>query len=184
MPDLNEKTLDSKEIFNGRVFCVELRDVELPDGSTSDREIVLHPGGACILALTDDMKIPLVKQYRSPLEKVLLELPAGKLEDCEDPLHCARRELEEECGLVAKNWKKLSATYSSPGFLSEKITIYLATGVDVVEQHLDPGEFLTYDFYTIDEVKKLLADGSIEDAKTVLALYKLLYLIEAGEIGD
>ncbi len=185
MPELTEKTLGSEEIFKGRVFSVELRDVALPDGSESNREIVHHSGGACIVALTDDMKIPLVRQFRSPLEKVLLELPAGKVEPGEDPLHCAQRELIEECGFEADSWEELSAIYSSPGFLSEKITIYLARDLkDLGSQHLDPGEFLTSELYDLSEIRTLLATGQIEDAKTALGLYKLLYLIEAGELGE
>lgn len=170
-PAFTERTTQEKQIFQGRVFSIEVNDIALPDGRPSIREVVRHPGGACVLpydAETDT--IYMVRQYRYPFGKLLWELPAGKLEPGEDPLVCARRELEEECGIQAKSWTKLLTTYPSPGYCAEILTIYLALSLTHGDRHLDPGEFLGVGAFHRKTVFEMIRQGLIVDGKTLQAL--------------
>ena len=124
-----EIKLNSKEIFKGNVFRVTMDQVELENGMTSFREVVHHNGGACILPLTDDDKVLMVRQYRYALKEELWELPAGKLEKDEDPFEAAKRELEEECGVTAERFINLGVLYPTVGYDSEKIYIWAAKGL-------------------------------------------------------
>ena len=123
------KVLNRTTPFRGRVFNVVVDDVEYPSGNKSVREVAEHSGGAVILAHFPDDTILLVNQHRYPFDAFIWELPAGKLNPGEDPLHCAQRELEEETGYLGADWKKLTAIYTTPGFCSEVLHIYLATGL-------------------------------------------------------
>lgn len=170
-PAFTERTTQEKQIFQGRVFSIEVNDIALPDGRPSIREVVRHPGGACVLpydAETDT--IYMVRQYRYPFGKLLWEVPAGKLETGEDPLVCARRELEEECGIQAKSWTKLLTTYPSPGYCAEILTIYLALSLTYGDRHLDPGEFLGVGAFHRKTVFEMIRQGLIVDGKTLQAL--------------
>lgn len=170
-PAFTERTTQENQIFQGRVFSVEVNDIALPDGRPSIREVVRHPGGACVLpydAKTDT--IYLVRQYRYPFGKLLWEVPAGKLEPDEDPLVCARRELEEECGIRAQSWTKLLTTYPSPGYCAEILTIYLALSLTYGDRHLDPGEFLGVGAFRRKTVFEMISKGLIVDGKTLQAL--------------
>ena len=137
-----EQTLSSETVFSGRVFTAEKRSVLLPDGRTSSRELIHHSGGAAIVALDDQERVVLVRQYRISYDDIIWEIPAGKLEEGEDPLLAAQRELQEETGYRAKRWQKLAEVYPTPGYCDERIHIYLARDLVAGEAQPDEGEFL------------------------------------------
>ena len=174
-----EKTLESREMFNGHVIRVTLDKVELENGGTSMREIVHHHGGACVLAVTDDDKVYLVRQYRYALEEELWELPAGKLEAGEDPFEAAKRELSEECGVTADEFVDLGVLYPTVGYDSEKIYMYAARGLHAVPQHLDQGEFLDVVKLPFAKALDMVMRDEIRDSKTTAALLKYARLREA-----
>lgn len=167
-----ETTLNSKEIFNGHVIRVTLDQVALEDGTTSMREIVHHHGGACVLAVTAEEEIYLVRQYRYALGEELWELPAGKLEAGEDPRAAAIRELGEECGVTADSVTDLGVLYPTVGYDSEKIYLYAATGLHATAQHLDAGEFLDVVKLPFAKVLDMIMRDEIRDSKTVAAVLK------------
>jgi len=161
--------IDSKKVFTGRVFDVTVDTVREAD-RTYIREVVHHPGSAVILPAFDDGTIALVRQYRHPAVKYLLELPAGTLNDQERPEEGAARELEEELGLVAARLEKLSEFFVSPGFCEEKMWLYLATDLTETAQRLEDDELIEVVRLPIDRVLQMITDGEIEDAKTIIGL--------------
>lgn len=166
-----EKTLSSETIYDGRIIKVKVDEVLLPNGRTAKREIVNHQGAVAVLALTDDGKMIAVRQFRKPLERSIVEIPAGKLEAGEDPLACARRELKEETGYVAKTLTHMSSFYTSPGFADELLHLYLAEGLVPGQVRPDEDEFVEVLHLTLEEAQRLHQSGDIRDAKTVLALF-------------
>jgi len=168
---LVEKTVSSQIIYDGKIIKVTLEEVELPDGKIATREVVKHPGAVAVLALTDDGKMIAVRQFRKPLERTIVELPAGKLEPGEDPLACAARELEEETGYQASQYTHLSSFYTSPGFADELLHVYVATGLKPGPARPDEDEYVEVLELTLDEAHDLHQRGEIRDAKTVLALF-------------
>lgn len=175
-----EKQLSSKTIFEGRVISVTLDSVELENGNTSTREVVHHHGGAGVAALNDKGEIYLVRQYRYALDRELIEIPAGKLEKGEDPFETAKRELGEEAGLAAAEYRDLGYVIPTCGYCSEIIYPYAAKGLSPVRQHLDPDEFLSVFTLPLDEAAGLVLSGEITDSKTVAAILKLKLLRDAG----
>lgn len=175
MEHLREKTLASKEIYNGNIIKVSLDEVELPNGHKSKREIVRHPGAVAIIALTDDKKLLLVRQYRKPLDMIIYEIPAGKLEPGEKPLDCAKRELEEETGFKSDSIKHIQSFYTSPGFADEIVHVYYTDRLEKLENSpgLDDDEFLDLLEVTLGEAGKLIEENKIYDAKTVYAVQYL-----------
>lgn len=171
-----EKQLDSQEIFNGHVFRVTLDTVELENGATSKREIVHHHGGACVLAVTDQDEVYMVRQFRYAFGEEIWELPAGKLEAGEDPFEAAKRELEEECGVTADDYTDLGVLYPTVGYDSEKIYIWMARGLHATHQHLDAGEFLDVHKVPYADALRMVMDGTIRDSKTVAAVLKYAQL--------
>lgn len=169
--------IDSKKVFEGRVFDVTVDTVREGD-QTYAREVVHHGGSAVILPVFDDGTIALVKQYRHPAVKYLLELPAGTLNDRERPEIGAARELEEELGLVAGRMEKLCEFFVSPGFLSEKMWLYLATELSETTQRLEDDEAIEIVRMPIDRALQMITDNEIEDAKTIIGL-----LLAAPRIG-
>ncbi|HYX31161.1 MAG TPA: NUDIX hydrolase [Pyrinomonadaceae bacterium] len=169
--------VDSKRIFSGRVFDVSVDTVREAD-RTYVREVVHHPSSAVILPAFDDGTIALVRQYRHPAVKYLLELPAGTLNDRERPEHGAARELEEELGMVAGNLEKLSEFFVSPGFCAEKMWLYLATNLTPTAQKLEDDELIEVVRLPIDRALQMITDGEIEDAKTIIGL-----LLAAPRLG-
>lgn len=161
--------LDSKQIFSGRVFDVTVDTVREGD-RTYVREVVHHPGSAVIVPLLDDGEIALVRQYRHPAVKYLLECPAGTLNDHESPEEGAARELEEELGLVAGKLEKLCEFFVSPGFCEEKMWLYLATDLTETAQRLEDDEALEVVRLPIERALQMITDGEIEDAKTIIGL--------------
>ena len=156
-------------VYRGRVFDVvkdRIRDGEV----TYDREVVVHNGSAVIVPLFEDGTLGLVRQYRHAAGDYLLEVPAGTLSPGEDPAKGAARELEEEIGVTADSVEKLCEFYVSPGFLTEKMNLYLATGLTHVGQKLEDDEILTVERHGIEELQKMFAAGEIRDAKTIIAI--------------
>lgn len=173
--NLEEKTLREKTWFEGRVVKLVTADVELPDGTTGNREIVKHPGAVAILPICDSGKLLLVEQYRKPLEKAIVEIPAGKIEPNEDKKITAARELEEETGRVAGTLSYLTSFYTAPGFSDELLHIYVARDLKKLQHHrpLDEDEFVNILEVTLDEAKQLIDQQVIHDAKTVYAIQYL-----------
>ena len=176
MPDTPE-FIDSQKFFAGRVFNVTVDTVREGD-RTYTREVVHHPGSAVILPAFEDGTIALVKQYRHPAVRYLVELPAGTLNDRERPEEGAARELEEELGLVAGRLEKLSEFFVSPGFCEEKMWLYLATDLTATVQRLEDDEIIEVLRVPIDRALQMITDGEIEDAKTIIGL-----LLAAPRIG-
>ena len=168
--NFEEKTLNSKVVYEGKVVTVLKDDVEVADGHKSFREVILHSGGVVIAALKDSDTILLVKQYRYPLKHVNLELPAGKLEIGEDPNEACKRELEEETGYRPKVWKSLGYINTTPGICTEKLYLYLARDLEFVGEHPDEGEILKCCEYNLKDVFDMIQNGEINDAKTICAL--------------
>ncbi|MDR6224586.1 NUDIX hydrolase [Desmospora profundinema] len=171
MSRLEEKTIRSTPIFDGDIIQVQVDEVELPNGKRATRELVKHTGAVSILAVTEAGKIVLVRQFRKPLEKTILEIPAGKLEPGEDPAHCAARELKEETGYTADRLEKVAGFYTSPGFADEYLHIFEARGLKQGEATPDTDEFVETVECTLNEAFERMARGEIDDAKTVVALY-------------
>lgn len=163
------ETTHSEPIYNGRVFDVTL-DTILEDGVEYQREMVVHKGSAVIVPLFDDGTVALVRQYRHPAEDYLLEVPAGSLDEGEDPEQGARRELEEEIGVIAGKLEKLSEFYVSPGFLTEKMYVYLATEITETEQRLENDELIEIERIPLAQAAQMARDGRIPDAKTIIGL--------------
>lgn len=172
--NLFEKTLHKESIYKGAIIDLEVHDIELPDGQTSKRELVYHNGAVAVCAINPDNQVILVRQYRKPAEKTLLEIPAGKLEINEERESAAKRELEEETGYIAENLELITEMYGSPGFSNEKISIYLAKDLKIGEMNLDDDEFIEIETYNIEEITIMLQNKEIEDAKTIIALQYLL----------
>ena len=175
-----ETKLSSEEIFSGRVIRVTKDTVRLENGHTSTREVVHHHGGAAVAALNDRGEIYLVRQYRYALDRELVEIPAGKLEAGEDPFAAARRELGEEAGLEAGEWRDLGPVIPTCGYCSEIIWLYAAKNLTDVRQHLDPDEFLSVFTMPLDQAAEQVLAGEITDGKTVAAVLKLKALREKG----
>ncbi len=169
-PDsLKEQMAQKNVVFEGKIITVRCDDAVLPNGKPCKREIVEHPGGASVLCVADG-KAVLVRQYRYAYGEELFEIPAGKLERGEDPAVAAKRELEEETGLIAGSLNLLTVLYPSPGYSNEKIYIYEASGIRAGERHPDSDEFLKVEYIPFNEACNMVARGEIKDAKTVAAL--------------
>ena len=175
--DHEEKRLRRVGTYQGVVVDLTEDMVSLPNGAVSIREVVHHPGGVCVAAVDGDGNVFVVRQWRYPFGRELLELPAGKLEKGEDPLPAAVRELSEETGLEADNWSDLGCIYVSPGISTEKLYLYLATGLHQGQAHPDPNEFLDVEKMPLRELADMAMDGTIHDAKTVVGALKALALL-------
>ncbi|SHJ64902.1 NUDIX hydrolase [Tepidibacter formicigenes] len=167
---LEEKTMSSEKIYNGKVINLRVDTVELPQHKYQKREIVEHPGAVAILALTEKKEVILVKQFRKPVEETLLELPAGKLELGEDPKECAIRELKEETGYEAEKIKFSNLFYTSAGFSNEKMYLYLATGLKEGQSCPDEDEYIEVFKVKISEALDMIKKGEIKDAKTIIGI--------------
>lgn len=172
------KILNSQKVFDGRVFNVTVDTIN--EGElTYQREVVHHPGSAVIVPIHDDGTVALVRQYRQPAVRYLLEVPAGSLEDGERPEAGAARELQEELGLVAERLEKLSEFFVSPGFLEEKMWVYLATGLSEGESQPDEDELLEHVRLPIADALEMITSGEIQDAKTIIGL-----MLAAPRVGS
>lgn len=171
--NFEEHVESEKTIYHGAILDLALEKVRLPNGKPADREIVHHHGAVGLIPLTDNGEIVLVKQWREPLRRVTLEIPAGKIEPGEDPLQTANRELNEEVRMKATHLEQVAQFYTSPGFADEKMTLFCATGLAPVANELpqDDDEFLELVSLTPMEMRQRVADGLICDAKTIMALW-------------
>lgn len=170
--ELFEKQTNSKQIFDGVIIKLFVDDIELPNGKPSHREIVRHPGAVCVIPITDDGDVIMVKQFRYPFSKVLLEVPAGKLEPGEDPLEAVKRELEEESGVCAESIQFMGELYTTVAFTDEKIYTYIATGLTFKESHPDDDEFLEVVKIPLKRLVDMVMNGEIKDSKTQVAILK------------
>ena len=170
MSQLTEKFLESKVVFDGKLLKVFSDKVELPNGKETSREFIKHPGAVAVVPITQEGNIVLVRQYRYPVGKTMLEVPAGKLDIGEHPDACVLRELEEETGYVAQNVRKLTSIYTTPGFTDEVIHLYVAENLKLSKPRPDEDEFLDVEVYSKEEIREMLGDGRINDAKSMLAL--------------
>lgn len=170
-----EKTIKSETLYEGKIIHLQLDDVELPNGKTSKRELIKHPGAVAVIALKDDGKIIMVEQYRKALERSIVEIPAGKLEPGEEPEKTALRELEEETGYGAKSIKPLISFYTSPGFADELVHVFLVEDLYVLEDasEQDEDEFVELVEVTLEEAQQLLDNQRVYDAKTAYAIQYL-----------
>lgn len=176
--NLREKTIDTKEIYKGRVISLSVDTVVTPGGNEATRELVHHPGGVAVVAIDNDDMIYLVRQYRIPYDDILLEIPAGKLDSKEEnPKDAAARELSEETGLVAKEIKHIGDFYPSVGFLDENLRLFVATGLSEGQTHPDEDEYLDVVKMPFDEAVKLVVDGTIKDGKTIAGILKAKILL-------
>jgi ADP-ribose pyrophosphatase len=169
--NLFEKTLDSKQVFEGKIVNIRLDSVELVNGKTSFREVVEHAGGVVILAVDENNRAYMVRQFRYPIGRAKLEVPAGKLEKGEDPLEGAVRELREETGLTAEQIIYFGGTYPSPGFCDEQLHIYLALGLTQGEACPDEDEFLNLEVIDLDELAAMIMRGELQDGKSINAIF-------------
>lgn len=167
---MDETTVDSKLVFEGKVLNLKVDTVNLPNGKQAVREVVVHPGAVAVVAVTDADELVLIKQFRYPVGQVIWEIPAGKLEKGEDPLSCAQRELAEETGHGAEQWKHLSTFFTTPGFSDEIMYIYLASGLHTDKQTADDDEFIELHYIPFAEALRMISDGEIKDAKTIAGI--------------
>jgi len=167
-----EKTLESKEIYKGRVFTVVEQTVELENRQIAKREIIRHNGGAAVVAVDDDLNIYLVRQFRKPFDLEMIEIPAGKLELGEDPYDCAVRELKEETGIVANCIESLGYITTTPGFCDEKLYLYLATGLTNGTMKLDCDEFLSCEKLPMSVCIEKIKSGEINDSKSIIGILR------------
>lgn len=176
--DLTEKTLSSENIFDGKILHIRRDTVLLPNGRQAFREVADHPGGVCVLALDSQEQALLVSQFRYPYGEVLRELPAGKLEYGEDPAEAARRELREETGAIAGDFRPLGELYPSPGYCGEIIRLYLARDLRFAEAAPDEDEFLNLERISFSLLMEQVLSGEIKDAKTIAAVLKAKLLFD------
>jgi ADP-ribose pyrophosphatase len=168
--DLTEQFVDGRQVYDGGLLKVYRDNVRLPDGTQSYREYIRHPGAAAIVALFDDGSVLLERQFRYPLRRDLIEIPAGKLDPGEPHLDTAKRELLEETGYVAAEWTRLAVMHAAVGYTDEAIEIYLARKLTKKTAKLDAGEFLEVFSLPLDEAIAMVRDGRITDAKSIAGL--------------
>jgi len=171
---LIEKKISSEPVFDGVLLHVMKDEVELPNGNTSVREWIKHPGAAAIIPLLPDNQIILVRQFRYPVGQITLEVPAGKLDKPgEDPIECAKRELSEETGYTAEKYWKLTTIATTVGFSNEYIHLYAATGLTPGKIHPDSDEFINVVKIPLTAAVKMVESGKIFDAKSVISILLL-----------
>ena len=170
---LREHRISSEEVYSGKFLHLKKDIVKLPDGNSTYREYLIHPGAVAIMPILNDGRILLERQFRYPVDAAMIEIPAGKLELGEDPLLCAQRDLLEETGYSAKSWEFLGRIHPVISYATETIDIYLAKDLTLGERSLDEGEFLDVFAATLDEMHAWIASGKITDVKTIISVYHL-----------
>jgi ADP-ribose pyrophosphatase len=168
--DKKIKRLDRKEVFNGKRVRLVIDKLKMPNDKEVNWELITHPGAAAVIPIDNDGNIIMVRQYRNAADDYVLEIPAGGVEEGEDPSLCAKRELEEETGYKSDNIQYLLKFYSSIGITDEMITIYVATDLQESQQNLDDDEYVTIEKYKLDELVDMIYSGQITDGKTISGL--------------
>ncbi|MBP1550182.1 MAG: NUDIX hydrolase [Oscillospiraceae bacterium] len=169
---LFEKTVESELIFDGKIITVKKDKAELENGEIVIRELVIHPGGVCVVPINENGEVLMVKQFRYPFQEALVEVPAGKLEFGEDHREAGLRELREETGAVCEKFEYLGVCYPSVAYLTEKIHMYLATGLTFENQDLDDDEFLDVIKIKLEDAVEMVMNNELPDAKTQCAILK------------
>ncbi|HEX7647581.1 MAG TPA: NUDIX hydrolase [Noviherbaspirillum sp.] len=177
---LREVKVDGDIAYEGHFLKVQRDTVRLPDGKTSKREYIRHPGAVVVLPVFDDGSILLERQFRYPLNDVFIEYPAGKIDPNEDPLECAKRELQEETGYTARDWQFVCTIHNAIAYSDEHLDIFLARGLTAGESKLDEGEFLETFKATVPEMLGWIREGKVTDVKTVIGTFWLEKIL-AGE---
>lgn len=177
---LKEKQTASKEVFNGRLLHVFCDDIELPNGRPAVREYIRHQGAVCVVPVTDENEIIAVRQYRYPIGRVTIEVPAGKLDKGEAPLDAANRELSEETGVESAEITAIGGLYPSVAYTDEIIHMYMAKNLKYGESHTDEDEFLEVVKIPVDEFVKKIMDGEIMDSKTQAAVLKVANILKGN----
>lgn len=180
--DLRETRRDSRSVFDGVLLHVRQDTVRLPNGRDAIREYVVHPGAVAILALDDDGRIVMERQYRYPLGREFIEIPAGKIDPGEDDLAAARRELAEETGYTARTWRHLTTIHPLIAYSDERIELYLATGLTRAARSLDDEEFLEVILLDPAQATAMVDDGRITDSKTMIGLLMLERMRARGTV--
>lgn len=180
--DLTEKTLESRRLFTGKIINLCLDKALLPDGTTANRELVQHPGGVSVAALTENNEIYMVRQFRYPYQEILLELPAGKLERGENPFEAVKREQREETGTTAEEYRYLGEVYPTPGYVDETIRLWACRVKARGEMDLDDDEFLEVEKIPLQKAVEMVLQNEIRDAKTQIGILKTKFLVEKGDL--
>ena len=178
---LRETPVDQQIQYEGRLIRVRVDIAQLPNGIIATREVVEHNGGVCIAALTEQQELLFVRQFRYPYQEVVLELPAGKIDKGEEPLACGKRELTEETGASAQQYRSLGRLYPSPGYSGEVIHLFLATGLSFGRMNLDEDEFLEVERIPLEKAVQMVLDNEVPDAKTQVAVLKTWALLHSGK---
>ena len=177
--NLQETQVASTEIFDGKILHLFKDDILLPNGKPATREVIRHIGAVAVVPMTDDGKVIVERQFRYPLNQVITEIPAGKLDSfTEDRLAAAQRELREETGYTAKEWTLLGDFHPTAAYCDEKITIYLARGLQLGERNLDEDEFLNVEAIPLEDLVEDVMAGRITDGKTQVAILKVAHLLK------
>lgn len=177
---IDEKRISFTRIYSGKIVNLRVDKIMLPNDEEAEREIVEHPGAVAVVPVLDNDSICFVRQYRTAIEKEMLEIPAGTLKPKEDPRDCAVRELEEETGLETVNITHLFTLYTTPGFCDEILHVYIARTFNQKEQNLDRDEFLEVEKVSVKTVQEMLRNGEINDAKTLIGLLGFFQLNTLG----
>ena len=164
--------LSVNRVFSGRVIQVNVEKVQLPNGNVADLEIIHHPGGAAVVALDEQRRVCLLRQFRHAANGWIWELPAGKIDNREPPLQTAQRELEEEAGATATHWESLGEVVSSPGVFTEVVHLFLATGLSRVDSRTEAHEVLEVHWKPFDEVLRMAASGELRDGKSLAGIFR------------
>ena len=176
--NLTEVQTDSQEIYDGVILHVFKDTVSLPNGNPATREVIRHVGAVGVIPVTEDGKVIIERQFRYPLDRVVTEIPAGKLDSfTENRLSAAKRELEEETGYTAKEWISLGDYYPTPAYCDERITLYLARGLALGQRHLDEDEFLNFELVPLSDLVEDVMNGRITDGKTQVAVLKAARIV-------
>lgn len=183
--ELKEVRVGTEDIFSGVILNVKRDTVELPNGHRTIRELIRHVGAVCVVPVTEDGRVVVERQYRYPIDGVITEIPAGKLDSkAEDRLSAAKRELWEETGITADRWTDMGLYYGAPAYTDEKITMYLAQGLHRGQQHLDEDEFLNVETVPIADLVEDILSGTITDGKTQAAVLKAAMLLKKQKEED
>ena len=179
--NLRETPVEQQIQYEGRIIRLRVDKAQLPNGKIATREVVEHNGGVCIAALTEQQELLFVRQFRYPYQEVVLELPAGKIDKGEEPRACGKRELTEETGASAQQYRSLGRLYPSPGYCGEVIHLFLATGLSFGRMNLDEDEFLEVERIPLEKAVQMVLDNEVPDAKTQVAVLKTWALLHSGK---